>query len=232
MGTCGFADAKGKRTAAVAVDLIKCEAFSSMLLAGRLSLLVGLPSLVLQMVGIRPACISAVYDAATAKDVTGEVTRGKPMWSNTPVDISASDTEPTSVAQQDLHSAAELQKALVFVTSHVKASHKMSDVQGEARAKNGISARRKLRKTHGRPAAQALEMPGMPATQVHICYMICAQCKWEANRCFTRGPPTIQNWHVMQPCKRRLRTVQASSAFLFIYMSGRSYKRRWLCHYA
>ena len=36
------------------------------------------------------------------------------MWSNTPVDISASDTEPTSVAQPDRHSAAELQEALVL----------------------------------------------------------------------------------------------------------------------
>ena len=95
-----------------------------------------------------------------------------------------------------------------------------------------VSTRGKLRKTHGRPAAQALETLGMPTIQVHICYMFCAQCKWEANSCLTRGPPTVQNWHVMQPYKRRLRTVQASGAFLFIYMSGRSYKRRWLCHCA
>ena len=52
------------------------------------------------------------------------------MWSNTPVDVSASDTEPTSVGQQDRHSAAELQEALVFLTSQVEASQKMSDVQG------------------------------------------------------------------------------------------------------
>ena len=121
MGTRGFADARGKRTAVVAVDLIKClQRGVQLYVAGGETLLTsGAPfssPAGLQMVGIHPACISAVYDAATAKDVTDEVTRGKPMWSNTPVDISTSDTEPTSVAQQDL-----LQEALVFLTSHVEA---------------------------------------------------------------------------------------------------------------
>ena len=70
VGTRGFADARGKRDVAVVVDLIKCLQRGFQLFnAGGETLLTSGASFScpagLQVVGIHPACILAMYDAAT-----------------------------------------------------------------------------------------------------------------------------------------------------------------------
>ena len=66
------------------------------------------------MEGIHPACISAVYDAFTAQNVTDSVTKTLPNWDK---------------ARKPCHSPADLQQALAHFTRQVEASQGLSDVQ-------------------------------------------------------------------------------------------------------
>ena len=80
INTSGFAQARGARPAAVALDLVKClqRGIQLFVAGGETLLATGAPITTaagLQMEGIHPACISAVYDAFTAQDVTDSVTK-------------------------------------------------------------------------------------------------------------------------------------------------------------
>ena len=98
MGTSGFAEARDKRSVAVPIDLIKClQRGVQLYVAGGETLLTRGASQTSQNLKAS-TCISAVYDAVTVKDITDAVTRGKPLWSSAPVDVSASDTEPAAAS--------------------------------------------------------------------------------------------------------------------------------------